>query len=243
MPLGYSGAPRITQSNQASRTRRLSRSLVTGNNGTPIRLTLYSTEEYLINASPVVANTQAERTVVPIFSTEFATYPGVELGYYKHAGFIRLQYMNTGADLFVVNADGTSFGGPITFTNTVTANGAVQINSTLNTTGAVVFGNTITSNGSVHFPIGTVSGNTTLNSTHFTVLVDGALGSYTITLPSAASAANRIYVIKKIDATANTVTIDGDGAETIDGASNTVLTAQWESVTIQSNGTSWFKIN
>ena len=79
----------------------------------------------------------------------------------------------------------------------------------------------------------------TLDITHRTVLSDATGGARVVNLPTAASARYRVYTIKKIDASVNTVTIDGSGAETIDGATTQVLTAQYQSVTIQSNGTSW----
>ena len=90
----------------------------------------------------------------------------------------------------------------------------------------------------------TVTGNTTLDNTHSTLLAN-ATGNITITLPSVASSYNntdgigRIYEIKKVDADADTVTIDGSGVEEIDGATTAVLTTQFESITIQSNGTFW----
>mgnify|MGYP003395068582 CR=1 FL=1 len=59
-------------------------------------------------------------------------------------------------------------------------------------------------------------------------------------LPAASTALRRHYVVKKTDATANTVTINPDGAETIDGASTRVITTQFESVWFVSNGTAWF---
>lgn len=95
--------------------------------------------------------------------------------------------------------------------------------------------------------IQTVTGNTTLDNTHSTVLVN-ASGNVIITLPTAASAYNntlgigRIYEIKKIDADADTVTIDPNGGEEIEFAATLVLTVQGESVTIQSNGTAWYVI-
>lgn len=84
---------------------------------------------------------------------------------------------------------------------------------------------------------------TTLNETHRTALVDATGGAIIINLPTAASSRYRAYTIKKVDASVNTVTIDGSGAETIDGAATVVLTLQWERVTIQSNGTAWFRID
>ncbi len=91
--------------------------------------------------------------------------------------------------------------------------------------------------------IASISTDTTLSAAHHTVLVDATAGNVVITLPTAASAFSggigRVYNVKKVDASANTVTVDGSGAETIDGAATQVLTDQYQSMTIQSNGTSW----
>lgn len=88
--------------------------------------------------------------------------------------------------------------------------------------------------------ITSVAVNTTLEAGHFTVLVDASGGARTITLPAAALHTHRIYNIKKIDVSVNAVTIDGNAAETIDGAATQTLAVQWDSYTIQSNGTEWF---
>jgi hypothetical protein len=94
--------------------------------------------------------------------------------------------------------------------------------------------------GSLAVPTVSTAVDITLDETHHTVLVDATGANRTITLPTAASATGRLYVVKKIDASANTVTIDPAGAELIDGAATKVLTAQWDSIKFQSNGTSWF---
>jgi len=99
---------------------------------------------------------------------------------------------------------------------------------------------TLESQGSFGAAIATVSVDTVLGSTHYTVLADATDAALTLTLPAAAGCARRIYNIKKIDASANAVTVEGDGAETIDGAANYPLPAQWNCVQIQCNGTAWF---
>lgn len=71
------------------------------------------------------------------------------------------------------------------------------------------------------------------------VLADAASGAITITLPAAASCKYRQFWIKKIDAT-NNVTVDGAGSETIDGATTKVLSTQYESVVLVSDGTEWW---
>src|SRR6185295_13642672 len=80
--------------------------------------------------------------------------------------------------------------------------------------------------GSAGYNITSTSTDITLDVTHYTVLVDASGANRTITLPAASGATRRIYVIKKTDATANTVTIDGNGSETIDGATTQVISAQ-----------------
>jgi hypothetical protein len=96
--------------------------------------------------------------------------------------------------------------------------------------------------GSFGAKIQTVSTNTTLDGTHFTVLVDATAAGRTITLPAASTCTNRIYNIKKIDASVNTVTIDGNASETIDGATTRVISTQYAVVTIQCDGSAWYII-
>lgn len=88
--------------------------------------------------------------------------------------------------------------------------------------------------------IRTITATGSIATTDSTILCDATSGAITFNLPSAAQGIRSIYHIKKIDASANTVTIDPNGAETIDGAATKVLSAQWQSVTIQSNGAAWF---
>jgi hypothetical protein len=86
----------------------------------------------------------------------------------------------------------------------------------------------------------TVTENTTLTGENFTVLVDATAANVVITLPAAADNESRLYNVKKIDAGANTVTADANASETIDGQATQVLTTQYQSMTLQSNGTAWF---
>lgn len=61
----------------------------------------------------------------------------------------------------------------------------------------------------------------------------------TVTLPTAADNTHRIITVKKVDNGAGTCTVDGEGSETIDGATTLVLTSQYDGVTIQCDGTNW----
>jgi hypothetical protein len=90
------------------------------------------------------------------------------------------------------------------------------------------------------FAITTKSADYLATASDHTILVDASGAARVITLPAAASAPQLLLVIKKIDSSANTVTIDADGAETIDGAATQVIGIQYMSLTIQSNGTAWY---
>jgi len=95
-------------------------------------------------------------------------------------------------------------------------------------------------NGSIASAIRTVSVNATLASTDSAVLVDASGGTITVTLPPAANVEGRIYYIKKKDSSVNTVVIEGDGAETVDGAANAELEVQYQGYRLQSDGGEWW---
>jgi len=89
--------------------------------------------------------------------------------------------------------------------------------------------------------ITTISGDTLLDLTYNTVLVDTTGGDVTITLPTAASADEHIYTIKKILGT-NDVIVDPDGAETVEDSGTLTISTLYQSRTIQSDGTEWWII-
>ncbi len=68
--------------------------------------------------------------------------------------------------------------------------------------------------------------------------VNATSGNVVINLPPA-SANKQIYWIKKTDVSANTVTVTPNGSDTIEGSATKVLTAQYSSIQLVSNGTIW----
>lgn len=82
----------------------------------------------------------------------------------------------------------------------------------------------------------------TLTADNYLVIVDASSGNIKITLPASASHTNRIYTIKKIDSSGNSVTIDANSAEKIDGEETVVLNLQYAYVTIVCDGDEWFII-
>jgi hypothetical protein len=97
--------------------------------------------------------------------------------------------------------------------------------------------------GSLGMKVTSITGATTLNNTHNVVLASDASGSFIITLPAAASNSARNYYIKKTNSSANTITLDGNASETIDGATSLVLYVQYDAVRIVCDGSNWFVIN
>ena len=64
----------------------------------------------------------------------------------------------------------------------------------------------------------------------------------TVTLPPAADVEGKIFTIKVNAAHTDGVTIAADGSETIDGAASVTSGAQYDYVTVVSDGTEWFII-
>jgi len=103
-----------------------------------------------------------------------------------------------------------------------------------------VFTGNNTFSGGMKYKQNTVTTNTTLDASYMTVNVNAASAPVTITLPAAASAGDGTdYKIRKSDSSANSVTIDGNGSETINGATTHVLTAQYQSVILECDGSGW----
>jgi hypothetical protein len=74
------------------------------------------------------------------------------------------------------------------------------------------------------------------------ILCDCTSTAITINLPAASGNDGLYYSIKKIDSSANAVTVDGSGSETIDDGLTAVLNNQYESITIVCDGTEWWII-
>jgi len=100
---------------------------------------------------------------------------------------------------------------------------------------------TLDINGGLATNIGPQVSNYTSSAADHTILVDASLGgAVTVTLRPAANAQGQILVIKKIDSSGSGVTVDANGAETIDGSLSYTISSQWDTVTIQSDGSNWY---
>ena len=96
-------------------------------------------------------------------------------------------------------------------------------------------------NGQVAYPVRSVNANTTVRVIDEVLLVDASGGNRTITLISAVATPNS-YTVKKIDSSANTVTIATTGGQTIDSGTTKVLAAQWDTATVIPSGGDWYVV-
>lgn len=94
---------------------------------------------------------------------------------------------------------------------------------------------------------------TTSKTANYTVLeadrdklikVDATSGTVTVALIAAATAGDGFQIaVKKTDSSANTVIIDGNSSETIDGATTLTLSTQYDVAIITCDGSNWHVIN
>jgi len=93
-----------------------------------------------------------------------------------------------------------------------------------------------TSSGNIYNPIATKTSAYTINgSTDNYIRADATSVAFSVTLPTASSFTGFEYIVKKIDSSANAVTVVG----TIDGATNYSLPSQYKFLRVRSNGTNW----
>lgn len=87
------------------------------------------------------------------------------------------------------------------------------------------------------FAINEYTSNVTLTSADYTAIFDCSAASRTCLLPEASTCKGRVHHVKKKSAS-NTLTIDPDGADTIEGSATLAIGGDGDSVTIQSDGVS-----
>lgn len=93
--------------------------------------------------------------------------------------------------------------------------------------------------GSQDYLIATTSVNYLATASDQIIRVNAISGELTVTLPTATLLQGKSYIIKKVDASVNHVVVSADGTETIDGSNDQRLTAQYEALTLVSDGSNW----
>ncbi len=79
----------------------------------------------------------------------------------------------------------------------------------------------------------------TVTINDYLVLCNATAGVFTLTLPTATSVSGQVFEFISIGTGGADVTIDGNGAETINGVANFVLANQYEKVRLYSTGTEY----
>jgi hypothetical protein len=160
-----------------------------------------------------------------IYSGAHLTYSvGLPANYWQN-GFIQTLNLNSTASISGATAGVLSITGSVFTSSSITANGAVAainfISSTAVRTAAVTLGGAASAG---------------------IEICDATAGAFTLTLPSATTGSGnsgRQFVVKKIDATANAITIATQASQTIDGASTYSLPTRWKYVVLVSDGNNW----
>lgn len=89
----------------------------------------------------------------------------------------------------------------------------------------------------------TQSGTFTVSEVYGFYPCDASATAMTANLPPAKAHKGKRYAIKKIDGTANVVTVDGSGSETIDGSTTQPINTQYQTLTVVSDGSQWWVIS
>lgn len=140
----------------------------------------------------------------------------------------------SGAPTFADNNSGTGLGnalGTVKLTGLYTADNV----TTTYPTGIKII------DGQKSFPVVTKTANYTAKVTDEVILVDATSGNVTITLISASRTPNK-YTVKKIDSSANTVTVAAASGQNIDGDTTKVLSGQWDKTTVIPSGNNWYTV-
>lgn len=89
--------------------------------------------------------------------------------------------------------------------------------------------------------LSTISGLTTLTTSSNAVqLCNANAAGFVVNLPAAAGSIEKIFYIKKIDLTTNTITITPNGAEKIDGLSSFPVNTPYHSLHLICDGSNWY---
>lgn len=74
------------------------------------------------------------------------------------------------------------------------------------------------------------------------ILNNATSAAITNTLPTAVGISGKVFYIKKIDSSGNTVTINTTSSQTIDGVTSKIMSTQYNSLTVVSDGSNWYLI-
>lgn len=150
----------------------------------------------------------------------------------------------TGRLFYIVKIDSTANAGTIDPNGAETINGASTFTLPRQWSAALIYGdgatwtvlagNNLTSAGAIR----TTTISTALTASDGTLEADATGGPIIVTVPAAAGIVGSIFTVIKTDSSVNLVTVDPSGSQMINGFTTWELSAQNQSVTFQSDGTS-----
>jgi hypothetical protein len=239
---GYKALYSSTDSGNTAIGANAGRTVTTGSNNTFVGSGADAGSGTLTNATAIGYNAKvnisnaialgAANTYVGIGTGS----PGNFLEIYSGTGGVsglRMRELPAGAVLFM------STSGDVTQNNNNFYFDAT--NYRLSVAGGTSPSSTLTVGGSVSVGISTKTASYSASVNDHTILCNNTSGAITITLPLASGCSGRVYVVKKISAAGNNVTVqrNGSGSDLIDGASTVALANQYDALMIQSDGTNW----
>ena len=128
--------------------------------------------------------------------------------------------------------------------STTLGNATLTLGGTTSTVGNLTLTNVTISSGTISNV--TVTSNLVTKTSAYaatasdqTILGNATTGSFSVTLPTSVGITGKIYIVKKVDSSVNTVTIATTSAQTIDGAASKVLSYQYDGMQVQSDGANW----
>jgi hypothetical protein len=155
---------------------------------------------------------------------------------------LNIRNLNNSKDIFTICGPNCHVGIGVTSPQRVLCvNGRIHTQCGMGL-GTQTINTTLAINGSISMKSRVVSATTTLSLSDYTVLANASSGAFKITLPSVASTAGAcngmILFVKKIDASANAVTIAAASTDTIEGNATIALKKQYDSLQLVSNNSS-----
>ena len=150
-------------------------------------------------------------------------------------------YLNSTAYLDGGTAGVIALNGVVSLSNSglmPTTDGSINLGSASLRWGNVYFKDTKITGG-LNLSLTTKTVNYTITGSDITVLGDAASGQITFTLPNVSTYSGMVYNTKKIDSSGNAVVLASAGGALIDGQTTHSITTQYDSITVQSDGTNW----
>lgn len=90
------------------------------------------------------------------------------------------------------------------------------------------------------FPIEDIASDDSFNFERFTLMVNCGTGNVAITLPDAEEYPGSIFILKRLDDSANTLTLYAEGDSLIDGKSSVTLTRPNATIWVHGDGVNWW---